>query len=145
MVNTSASMEPTTRFRRYRFDQLVEGTLYLDQESSSLVLLRDEQLVELQHLSPSEFFVVESLFDNYPDYCPYAHVLHAMTGKRLDKCVERVNWGIDNNAVDVVMRPVRNLLGRVREKLFPFDIQVKSLINMGYMLVPVKSGIRRQA
>jgi hypothetical protein len=67
-----------------------------------------------------------------------------MTGKSIDQCREKVLWGIEEGTVDVVMRPVRNLLGRCRMKLRPFGIEVKSIVHMGYLLVPLKrkSGTR---
>jgi len=36
------------------------------------------------------------------------------------------------------MRPVRNLLGRARLKLRPFGIDIRSMIQKGYMLIPLK-------
>ena len=67
-----------------------------------------------------------------------------MTGKSIEQCREKVLWGLEEGAVDVVMRPVRNLLGRCRMKLRPFGIEIKSIVHMGYLLVPLKrkSGAR---
>lgn len=138
-MNPTAT-EPITRFKIYTLQGILpEGdTLILDSEQSVISRLRAGSILELQLLSPSEFYVTESLITNYPDYCPYAHVLHAMTGKSLKACTDRVNWGLEEGTVDVVMRPVRNLLGRTRSKLRPFGIEVKSLVGMGYMLVPLR-------
>jgi hypothetical protein len=111
-------------------------TLNYDQGILSLTI--GEKIIEQQLLSPSEMYVVEALLKNYPEYCPYEVVLSAMTGKSIEQCREKVIWGLDEGAVDVVMRPVRNLLGRCRLKLRPFGIEIKSIVHMGYLLVPLK-------
>jgi hypothetical protein len=74
----------------------------------------------------------------YPEYCPYEIVLSAMTGKSIEQCREKVLWGLEEGTVDVMMRPVRNLLVRCRMKLRPFGIEIKSIVHMGYLLVPLK-------
>ncbi len=112
--------------------------LILNSDQSILSLIRGEEILEQQLLSPGEMYVIEALLKNYPDYCPYEIVLSAMTGKSIDQCREKVLWGIEEGTVDVVMRPVRNLLGRCRMKLRPFGIEVKSIVHMGYLLVPLK-------
>ena len=88
--------------------------------------------------------VIETLLTNYPDYCPYEVVLSAMMDKSLEKCRERVLWGLEEGAVDVVVRPARNLLGRARLKLRPFGIDIRSMIQIGYMLTPLKKKIRER-
>jgi hypothetical protein len=69
----------------------------------------------------------------------------AMTGQSIERCQEKVLWGLEEGAVDVVMRPVRNLLSRCRMKLHPFGIEIKSLTTVGYVLIPVKGRARTQA
>jgi hypothetical protein len=134
-------VEPTTdRFTVYTFEILPDRVLILDNDTGVLTGLHECEIVEQQLLSPSEFTVVQALFKEHPYYCPYEVVLSAMTGKSVEKCRERVYWGMENNALDVVMRPVRNLLGRCRMKLKPFGLQVRSMVHEGYMLVPVKAG-----
>jgi hypothetical protein len=114
------------------------GALHLDLELGVLTLLKDNALQEQQLVSPSEMYIIEALLKNYPEYCPYEVVLSAMTGKSIEQCREKVLWGLEKGTVDVVMRPVRNLLGRCRMKLKPFGLEVKSMINMGYLIIPLK-------
>jgi hypothetical protein len=118
--------------------------LILNYDQGILSLVGEEEILEQQLLSPSEMYVIEVLLKNYPEYCPYEVVLSAMTGKSIEQCREKVLWGLEEGAVDVVMRPVRNLLGRCRMKLRPFGIEIKSIVHMGYLLVPLKrkSGAR---
>src|SRR5438552_14665614 len=131
---------PMDRFKVYTHEKLFsEGAiLILDMELGILTLLTDTTVTEQQILTPSEMYIVEALLDSYPDYCPHEVMLSAMTGKSLEKCRERVLWGLNNGAIDLVMHPVRNLLARCRMKLNPFDIHVKSMLNTGYIIVSSK-------
>jgi hypothetical protein len=121
-----------------------KNRLILNYDQGILSLVMEEEILEQQLLSPSEMYVIEALLKNYPEYCPYEVVLSAMTGKSIEQCREKVLWGLEEGTVDVVMRPVRNLLGRCRMKLRPFGIEIKSIVHMGYLLVPLKrrSGAR---
>lgn len=121
--------------------------LILNYDLGILSELAGEEILGQQLLSPSEMYVIEALLKNYPEYCPYEVVLSAMTGKGIEQCREKVLWGLEEGAVDVVMRPVRNLLGRCRMKLRPFGIEIKSMVHMGYLLVPLKrkAGVRAVA
>jgi len=134
------------QFKAFQLHPLLpeDHRLILNYDQSILSLIMGEEILEQQLLSPGEMYVIEALLKNYPDYCPYEIVLSAMTGKSIDQCREKVLWGIEEGTVDVVMRPVRNLLGRCRMKLRPFGSEVKSIVHMGYLLVPLKrkSGTR---
>src|SRR5450631_4434954 len=111
------------------------ASLILAMEQGIVTLLTENTITEQQILSPSEMYIVAALLDNYPDYCPHEVMLSAMTGKSLERCRERVLWGLNEGAIDIVMHPVRNLLARCRMKLTPFDLQVKSMLNTGYIVV----------
>ena len=134
------------QFKNFQLQPLLPETnhLILNYDQGILSQVTNEEILEQQLLSPSEMYVIDALLKNYPEYCPYEIVLSAMTGKSVDACREKVLWGLEEGTVDVVMRPVRNLLGRCRMKLRPFGIEVKSLVHMGYLLVPLRrtSGTR---
>jgi hypothetical protein len=136
----------TQRFRGFCLQPLM-GThlLVLNAEQSILSELAEGEIVEQQMLTASEIYVIEELFKTYPEYCPSEVLLSAMTGQSIERCQQKVLWGQEEGAIDVVMRPVRNLLGRCRMKLRPFGIQIKSLTNIGYVLIPVKGKVRVQA
>ncbi len=139
----TTATEPTTtdeRFTLYDLSKLVSGTFTLDSYAGTLTLLRGGSIAENQLLTPSEFSVVQAIFENYPDYAPREVLLSAVTGKSLKKCRERLNWGIENKVVESVMSPVRNLLNRLRGKLYPFGLDIRSIAHTGYMLVPPKIG-----
>jgi hypothetical protein len=138
-----------SRFKRFEIGPLLaeHNALILDAQQGVLSLLSvdgKQTISEQQLLTPSEMPVIDALLGSYPDYCPYEVVLWAMTGKSLEKCRERVLWGLEEGEVDVVMRPVRNLLGRARLKLRPFGIDIRSMIQTGYMLTPLRQRIRER-
>ena len=107
-----------------------------------MTLLQDGQVVEQLLLNPSEMYVVEALLSNYPEYCPYESILSSATGKSVERCRALINQAEEDGSIDPVMRPVRNLLGRVRLKLMPFGIKVRSMIHTGYVLIAAEGGIR---
>src|SRR6266536_4465924 len=116
--------------------------LILNYDQGILSELAREEILVQQLLSPSEMYVIEELLKTYPEYCPYEVLLSAIPGKSIEQCQEKVLWGLEEGAVDVVMRPVRNLLARCRMKLHPFGIEVKALVNVGYVLIPLKGRLR---
>ncbi len=132
----------TQRFRHYSLRSLT-GThlLVINADQAVLSALAEGEIVEQQVLTSSEMYVIEELFKTYPEYCPNEVLLSAMTGKSIDQCQEKVLWGLEEGTADVVMRPVRNLLARCRMKLRPFGIEIKSLVNLGDVLVPLKRNI----
>jgi hypothetical protein len=138
---SNVAVEPT-RFKPYTLDRLLEGLLTLDSENGILTLQRDAVIVEQQLLSPSEMYVVEALLENYPDYCPYADILSSATGKSIARCHELIEAAEEDGSIDPVMRPVRNLLGRVRLKLLPFGIKIRSMVHMGYILITAQGGLK---
>jgi len=89
------------RFERFEIGTLLpeRSALVLDTElgvRSLLVCAEDgkQGMGEQQLLTPSEMPVIQTLLASYPDYCPYEVVLSAMTRKSLEKCRERVLWGL---------------------------------------------------
>jgi hypothetical protein len=136
----------TQRFRRFCLYPLMgEHQLVLNAEQAILSELSDGEIIEQQMLTPGEMYVIEELFKTYPEYCPSEVLLSAMTGQSIERCQEKVLWGLEGGANDVVMRPIRNLLGRCRMKLHPFGIEIKSLTKVGYVLIAVKGRVRAQA
>jgi hypothetical protein len=145
-MNPTAT-EPTTRFKIYTLRNLLpdEDTLQLNIERGVLSQIHAGKIVEQQIFSPGETWIVKSLFENYPDYCPYEDILHEMTGKSVDECREAMYRSSDENGtIDPVMRPVRNIMGRSREKLHPFGIQITSIVNLGYVLNTLKAGMHKE-
>ena len=122
----------TQRFKHFCLQALTGNrVLVLNGEQCILSAVAEGEIVEQQMLAPSEMYVIEELLKTYPEYCPNEVLLSAMTGQSIERCQEKVLWGQEERAVDAVMRP--------------FGIEIKSLANMGYVLIPIKGRVRAQA
>lgn len=99
-------------------------------------LLAQEQFAE------SELRVLLPLLEQYPAYCPY-EVMQAsfITGRTTEMEVERFRQRLQEaqfaGVWDYEMRPVRNVLSRVRFKLRAFGLDVRSILETGYLLKPL--------
>jgi hypothetical protein len=120
----------------------------LDRELQILTLLKEEpgdcSIIEQQQFTDQEFFLLLELFGQYPDYTPLADMLHAQTGRGLERCQQQVMRALDEGYIDEVIRPVRNVLSRVRIKVRNFEIDIRSIMTTGYMLVPDRAVHRKR-
>ena len=126
------------------------GTLvYLDYDRDQHI----PRLVAEQQFTPMEVCLLRPLLATYPDYCAY-EVLHASfyrssdsppldlrdpsvasSRKRLEAMRRQGQWHNE-------MRPVRNVLSRTRLKLHAFSLDVRSILETGCLLMPLRQ--RRQ-
>jgi len=131
------------RFRPYSLSGLLqEGhRLVLDTALGILTQIGEPCVfVQQQHVATEEMVLITELLSAFPYAALDATLLAAKTQRDLRKCQEEVNWAYDNGEWDVVMRPVRNVISRCRLRLHPFDIDVKSIVQTGYILMPLKNG-----
>jgi len=125
-------------------------TLAFNPTLETLSLLRsdgtDLRLVAEQHFGSVEACVLRSLLDSYPHYCPY-ELLHASfassasfvspaTDLAVTRSRKRLQAALDDGTWEEEMRPVRNCLSRVRIKLRPLGIHVRSIFETGCLLMP---------
>jgi hypothetical protein len=148
MANQTTISHTDKRFRPYRLASILpEGhALILNTLSGVLTQVSpDGCFVEQQSLTQEETYLAVELLASYPNFCPDAVLLSAKTQEAVEVCAARLQWAYgEPGQVDIIMRPVRNLLSRCRVKLHPFGIDVKSIIETGYVLMPV-SGKRGAA
>ncbi|GCF10900.1 hypothetical protein [Dictyobacter arantiisoli] len=142
-----SEVEPQ-RFTNYKLG-LVDGTLTFDRESKTITLLASEPqqepaIIEQQRFTDQEFLIMETIFDQYPDYCPLAELLSAQSDRSLAQCRTEVMRALDEGGIDDIIRPVRNLLHRARIKLRRFGLDVRSIQETGYLLVSDRSGFKRR-
>lgn len=142
----------TDVFDRYTLSEgepaaLPAGTaLILNTSLGVMTLVRQEdgEFLQQQLFSPSEMYLVEVLFKEYPDYCPYEVALSVMTGQSVEACRQRIYDAQEQTgSADYVLRPIRNVMGRTREKLHLFGVDVHAQINFGYTLGPYVKKERR--
>lgn len=105
-------------------------------------LTDDDGRPRMQHIeifTDVEMRVLLPLFEETPSYCPH-EVLYAsyMRGNTADstvaKCRKFLQEAQMSGVWDQEIRPVRNAMSRARLKLRAFGIDVRSIIDTGYLL-----------
>ena len=122
--------------------------LAVQEETSLLALLSLDQegqpvLVAVQLFTQTEWSLLSALLQQYPNYCPYevllAHFTYTTpTERQIELLRQQLYAAKDEGSWDLVMRPARHTLSRVRFKLRPFGIGIVSLLELGYTLLPAK-------
>lgn len=122
-------------------------TLALNPSLGTLsLLLRDSdgpRLVAQQQFTDSEMCILKPLVESYPYFCPYDMLLASFTslratGEEVARSRERLQEAQEAGVWDQEMRPVRNVLSRTRLKLNAMHIDIKSILETGYVLMPVR-------
>jgi len=126
----------------------VGQTLALNLSLGTVVLLALREqgplLVAEQQFTPSEVCLLRPLLETFPHYCPYEHLLASfisttVTEQAIEQCRVRLRHVEETPEWDVTLRPVRNVLSRVRLKLRGnLGIDIRSLLQLGYVLIPVR-------
>jgi hypothetical protein len=118
--------------------------LVLNISSGTLSYLnrKDEraQVMIQQQFTFSEMSLLLPLLDSYPHYCPheviFAHFYNSnVTEPVVMRYHQHLQDALDAGTWDQEMRPLRNVLSRVRVKLRPFGISITSILETGYMLM----------
>lgn len=108
-----------------------------------------ETIVAQALFSGSELSLLLPLVTSLPDYCPY-EVLYAsfFYGSSSAQAIERARETIldlmdeGGPAGDSMVRPLRNVMSRVRLKLRPFGLEVTAFLHTGYLLQPLGKSYR---
>ncbi len=97
-----------------------------------------------QFFPPSEMATLMPLLVSYPDYCPNEQLLASFSGGTTETDIERARNRLlrakERGEWDMMMRPMRNALSRVRHKLNTLQIDVQSIFETGYLLRPYTQG-----
>lgn len=97
------------------------------------------RLLAQEQFSASELSLLRPLLEQHPEFCPYEVAWVSFnTGQVTDEVVERARKRLQEaqfaGVWDYELRPVRNVLSRVRFKLRAFGIDARSILETGYML-----------
>src|SRR5579859_760476 len=120
----------------------------------TIALLTDEQnhpcMVAEEQFTSTEMRVLLPLLEHYqatsasapPSYCPHevllAYWTHGhVTSDQVVHCREHLREAQETGIWDLEMRPIRNMVSRVRLKIRAFGLDVSSILNVGYMLMRV--------
>jgi hypothetical protein len=128
---------------------VLPGVLVLHRSLGVLVHLTCEQdtpcLLWAQRFTENEQLVLLPLFDWHPDYCPLEAMLASFSGSTGEQAIERARKqlyaAMDAGEVELLLRPMRNVLSRVRIKLREAGIEIATLVSLGYLLKPVRRTI----
>src|SRR5258706_8311922 len=104
---------------------VLPGVLVLHRALGVLVHLTCEQgtqcLLWAQRFTENEQLVLLPLFDWHPDYCPLKAMLTSFSGSTSEQAIGRARkqlyTAMDAGEVELLLRPMRNVLSRVRIKL----------------------------
>jgi hypothetical protein len=124
---------------------LPEGrTLVLNSQIATLSLIINDperpRMLAQQQFTTSELSLLLPLLELFPHYCPYEVMFAsfyngAITDETVERCRLQLQEAWDAGVWDVQMRPVRNVLSRVRFKMRSFGIDVVSILETGYILM----------
>lgn len=144
---------------RYLYFQLApllgQGvTLVLDRELGvvSVLLAEDHtpRMVAQQQFTPMEVRLVQPLLEMFPHYCPYEVLLawfqHSspVTEALIARYYTALHEAEADGTWDAHLRPVRNVLSRARLKVQDLAIDICAIVEVGYVLMPVRSGFTRR-
>lgn len=96
-------------------------------------------LVKEEQFTTAEICVLLPILQSFPYYCSYATLLASLNWGRVTdasttQAHERLLEATEAGTWDAEMRPVRNLLSRVRPKLRRCGIDIASILATEYML-----------
>ena len=99
------------------------------------------QLEAEQQFTDSEICVLKPLLESYPHFCPYEVLLASfnsanVTDQEIARSRERLQVAQEGRVWDQEMRPVRNVLSRTRLKMHAFKVDIFSILETGYVLMP---------
>lgn len=133
--------EIAERFSSYSLTGLIpeHEQMVLDHELRILTQLQIAReactIIEQQQFTIQEWELLCALIEHFPYYCPFASLLSVHERKSLERCQRQVNRALADGTFNALVQPVRNVLSRVRIKLHNFGIEIKSMIETGYMLL----------
>jgi hypothetical protein len=106
------------------------------------------QILAEQYFTPTEMSVLLPLLSSYPDYAPNELLLASFSGGTTEAAIEKARTQLlrakERGEWDEIMRPLRNILSRVRLKIITLHVDVTSLFETGYMLLPYTEGQHRR-
>lgn len=92
-----------------------------------------------QQFTRSELSLLEPLLEQYPNYCPHEVMFASfyngsVTDQTIERARERLQEAFEYGTWDHEIRPMRNVISRIRLKLKDFGLDVHSLLETGYLL-----------
>ena len=124
---------------------LPEGqTLVMNTALGTLSLLSNgdvmPRLLIQQQFTASELSLLLPLLEQFPHYCPYEVMFASfyngvITEDTIERCRIQLQQALEDGCWDQQLRPVRNVLSRIRFKLRGFGLDIVSILETGYILM----------
>ena len=124
---------------------LPEGhTLVMNTALGTLSLLSNgdglPRLLIQQQFTASELSLLIPLLEQFPHYCPYEVMFASfyngeITEDTIERCRIQLQDAFEAGCWDQQLRPVRNVLSRIRFKLRGFGLDILSILETGYILM----------
>lgn len=97
-------------------------------------------LLAEQQFTNSELSLLLPLLELFPHYCPYEVMFASfyngvVTEAVVERCRDQLQEAMEDGVWDQQMRPVRNVLSRIRFKMRSFHIDITSILETGYVLM----------
>jgi hypothetical protein len=107
------------------------------------------QMIAAQFFPPMEMAMLLPLVFSHPEYTPHELLLASFSGGTTEKEIEQARNRLlrarERGEWDLVMRPMRNPLSRVRQKIITLHFDVlRSIFEIGYTLIPYTEGQYRR-
>ena len=99
------------------------------------------RLIAEQQFTNSEICVLKPILESHPHFCPYEVLLASFnspnaTELAIARSRQRLHEAQRLGMWDQEMRPVRNVLSRARLKMHSFGLDIFSILETGYVLMP---------
>ncbi len=102
-------------------------------------------LVAQEVLTELEMYVLLALLESYPQYAPYEVLQAAITDEMLSQARTTVHRAMERKTLNRSMKPIRNILSRLRAKLHVFGIDIRSIHAEGYILTALRYSSQNKA
>ena len=98
------------------------------------------RLLIQQQFTASELSLLLPLLEQFPHYCPYEVMFASfyngtITEATIEHCRIQLQDALETGCWDQQLRPVRNVLSRIRFKLRGFGLDIISILETGYILM----------
>lgn len=122
-------MQSLTRFKRYRLEGILpaEDLLVLDPQLKLCTRIQGAFFVEQVHMTDFEFAMLSALCEMHPLGCSYEKAVSVRERISEEEATLRLlNALSDEGTAEKVIHPVRSIMTRLRESIFPLGIDIGS-------------------
>jgi hypothetical protein len=110
-------------------------------------ILDSPRMLAEEQFTHSELALLMPLLKSFPHYCPYEVLLANFQSGNMNESTiarwrERIHDARLTGIWDQEMRPARNMLSRARLKLHAFGLDILSIFETGYIIMPIQSHLR---